>query len=270
MLTNQHAYEPLYMVDYGAKRDVSLGFNAPSHFQLCAQKEESKMETQNEPDIDFVPVEIEPMHKQRWRSDTVRLVYAVIPPHTKCLWHQHLKYTVYMVMAPLDVTEESYGAAPHSLVQDKDSVFCRDHTKDKLLHVASTGELPSMIVLVELLKEMEDVVAHDQIAIHTSKGVELLNDEPKCRVYRFTLQGNASDDESTMEISLELPTAAVLVVLNDCEVEIDNVSEDSKLDTVRTLQLKVADDVPLTPGIFSMKLLSSTVQKTQFILTEIY
>jgi hypothetical protein len=227
------------------------------------------METPTKPDIDFVPVELEPMHKQRWRSDTVRLVYAVIPPHTKSLWHQHLKYSVYVVMAPLAVTEQSYGAAPHALVQDKGAVFCRDHTKDKLLHVASTDESSSKIIIVELLKDMEDVVAHNQIALHEAEGIELLNDEPKCRVYRVTLH-DASDGQSTTEVSLELPTAAVLVVLDDCEVEVTSASSDPKVPSVRALSLKVADDIQLAAGKFSVKLVSSTVKKTQFILTEVY
>ncbi|KAG7381859.1 hypothetical protein PHYPSEUDO_005515 [Phytophthora pseudosyringae] len=224
------------------------------------------MEAETKPVVDFVPVELEPMHMERWRSDTVRLVYAVIPPHTKSLWHQHLKYSIYVVMAPLDVTEQSYGAAPHSLVQGKGSIFCRDHTEDKLLHVAATGELPSKIVIVELLKEMKDVVAHNRVAIHRSKGVELLNDEPKCRVYRVTLEDNASDDQATVGISLELPTAAVLLVLDDCNVTIENVPGYSEFDTVCTLTL--ADDIQLAPGTFNIKLVS--MKKTQFILTEIF
>ncbi|KAG2813741.1 hypothetical protein PC116_g19296 [Phytophthora cactorum] len=227
------------------------------------------METETKPDIDFVPVEMEPMHKERWRSDSIRLVYAVIPPHMKCLWHQHTKYSVYVVVAPLDVTEHSYGDAPHSLVQDKGSVFCRDHTEDKLLHVASTRELPSMIVIVEMLKDAREYLPHDQIVIHVSKGVELLNDEPRCRVYRLTLQDDPTEDQGTMELSLDLPTEAVLVALDDCDVDIKS-SSDSRFEAGRTLSLKVANDVRLPLAKFSIKLVSSTVKKTQFILTEIY
>jgi hypothetical protein len=39
---------------------------------------------------------------------------------------------------------------------------------------------------------------------------------------------------------------------------------------VRALSLKVADDIQLAAGKFSVKLVSSTVKKTQFILTEVY
>ncbi|OWY98443.1 hypothetical protein PHMEG_00030792 [Phytophthora megakarya] len=214
-------------------------------------------------DVDYVLVDFEPLHKQRWRSETVRLVCVQFPPHTQSLWHKHLNYGIYVVMAPLNVTEQPHGQQPRPLVQDKGSVFCRDHTKDKLLHVITSHETPLFIVEVELLKKKEDVVRHDQVALHSSKGVELLNDEPECRVYRLTL--NDVGDE----ISLVLPTNAVLVVLDDCEVEITNVSEDLEVDTKRNASLKVADDVQLTAGKFNLRLLSST-KKTQFILAEVY
>ncbi|RLN59782.1 hypothetical protein BBJ29_003439 [Phytophthora kernoviae] len=229
---------------------------------------ETEAQTMSKPDIDYVLVDFEPLHKQRWRSETVRLVCVQFPPHTRCLWHQHLNYGVYVVMAPLDVMEQPYGQQPRPLVKDKGSVFCRDHTIDKLLHVVTSAETPAFIVEVELLKKKEDVVAHDQVAIHNANGVELLNDEPECRVYRLTLQDDASDDKSTTEISLELPTGAVLVVLDDCEVEITNVSENAEVDTECHKSLKVADDVQLTAGKFNVKLVSSNEKKVQLILTE--
>ncbi|KAL4110739.1 hypothetical protein PRIC1_002427 [Phytophthora ramorum] len=216
-------------------------------------------------DVDYVLVDFEPLHKQRWRSETVRLVYVQFPPHTRSLWHQHLNYGIYVVMAPLNVTEQPIGQQPRPLVQDKGSVFCRDHTKDKLLHVITSHDSPLFIVEVELLKKKEDVVAHDQVALHASDGLELLNDEPECRVYRLTLQ---DEGQSTTEISLNLPTGAVLVVLDDCDVDITNASEDPNVETERKLSLKVADDVQLTAGKFNIKLLSP--KKTQFILAEVY
>ncbi|POM74005.1 Hypothetical protein PHPALM_9090 [Phytophthora palmivora] len=226
-------------------------------------------QTPTKSDVDYVLVDFEPLHKQRWRSKTVRLVCVQFPPHTRSLWHKHLNYGIYVVMAPLNVTEQPHGQEPRPLVQDKGSVFCRDHTKDKLLHVITSHETPLFIVEVELLKKKEDVVPHDQVALHSSKGVELLNNEPECRVYRLTLQNDASDDQSTTEISLVLPTGAVLVVLDDCDVEITNVAQDPEVDTERILSLKVADDVQLTAGKFNLKLLSSK-KKTQFILAEVY
>ncbi|KAG7396806.1 hypothetical protein PHYBOEH_001666 [Phytophthora boehmeriae] len=231
---------------------------------------ETEAQFMTKPDIDYVLVDFEPLHKQRWRSDTVRLVCVEFPPHTRSLWHQHLNYGVYVVMAPLDVTEQPYGQEPRPLVQDKGSVFCRDHTKDKLLHVITSGDTPLFIVEVELLKKKEDIVSHGQVKLHDTSGVELLNDEPECRVYRLTLQDDAVDDKATNEIALELPTGAVLVVLDDCEVEITNVSEKADVDTERHESLKIADDVQLTAGKFSVKLLSSSEKQVQFILTEVY
>ncbi|KAG6612684.1 Argininosuccinate lyase [Phytophthora cinnamomi] len=227
-------------------------------------------ETESKPDIDYVLVDFEPLHKQRWRTDTVRLVCAQFPPYTRCLWHQHLKYGIYVVMAPLDVVEQPYGQEPRPLVQDKGAVFCRDHTKDKLIHVATTSELPAFLVEVELLKEKADIVPNDSLPLHTGKGVELLNNEPECRVYRFTLQDGGDDDEAVAEISLELHTEAVLLVLDDCEVEITNESAEKQESTVRQLSLHVGDDVHLTAGKFGVKLKSSGVKKTQFVLAEVY
>jgi hypothetical protein len=221
-------------------------------------------------DVDYVLVDFEPLHKQRWRSETVRLVCVQFPPHTQSLWHQHLNYGIYVVMAPLSVTEQPHGQQPRPLVQEKGSVFCRDHTKDKLLHVITSHDTPLFIVEVELLKKKDDVVKHDQVALHAAKGVELLNDEPECRVYRLTLQSDASVAQSTTEISLNLPTGAVLVVLDDCEVEVTNASEDPQVETERKLSLKVADDVQLAAGKFNLKLVSSSTNKTQFILAEVY
>ncbi|KAL4138706.1 hypothetical protein PRIC2_002210 [Phytophthora ramorum] len=200
------------------------------------------------------------MHRQRWRSNSVRLVYPEIPPHTQSL---HLKYSVYIVVAPLDVTEQSYGVPPHALPQDKGSIFCRDHTQDKPLHVATTGELPSTIIIVELLKERKDVMVHDRAALHDTKGVEILNDEPKCRVYRLTLHEDESDDLSTT-ISLYLATAAMMVAADECKGEI-TTADDLKADT-KKLSLQIADDAQLAAGLFTMK----AIAKTQFGLTEIY
>ncbi|GMF31411.1 unnamed protein product [Phytophthora fragariaefolia] len=172
-------------------------------------------------------------------------------------------------MAPLDVTEQPHGEEPRPLVQAKGSVFCRDHTKDKLLHVIMSHDTPLFIVEVELLKHKQDVKPHDHVAAHATVGVELLNDEPECRVYRLTLEDEAGD-QSTSEISLDLPTGAVLVVLDDCDVEVTNASQDTKVEMERKLSLKVADDVELTTGKFKVKLVSSSVKKTQFILAEVY
>ncbi|KAG7396805.1 hypothetical protein PHYBOEH_001665 [Phytophthora boehmeriae] len=232
-------------------------------------KRDAVAQTSTEPDVDFVLVDFEPLHKQRWRSDTVRLVCAEFPPFTTCLWHQHLKYGIYVVVAPLDVIEQPYGKPPRPLVQAKGSVFCRDHTKDKLLHIVTTTELPAFIVEVELLKEKADVVPHDHIPVHGDSGVELLNNEPECRVYRLTFQDKASDDQTT-EISLDLPTSAVLVVLDQCEVKLINASDNEQMATERQLSLKVGQDVPLTGGKFAIKLVSSSEKKTQFILAEVY
>ncbi|POM67794.1 Hypothetical protein PHPALM_16136, partial [Phytophthora palmivora] len=199
----------------------------------------------------YVLVDFEPLHKQRWRTNTVRLVCAEFPPYTTCLWHQHLKYGIYVVMAPLDVVEQPYGEKPRPLVQKKGAVFCRDHTKDKLIHLATTSELPAFLIEVELLKEKADVVPNGHLPLHKGEGVELLYNEPECRVYRFTLQDVASD---ATEVSLNLPTEAVLLVLDACEVEFTSIANDKQVDSSRRMAMKVGDDVHLSAGKFGLKL----------------
>ncbi|KAG7379285.1 hypothetical protein PHYPSEUDO_008781 [Phytophthora pseudosyringae] len=223
-------------------------------------------ENEAEPNVDYVLVDFEPLHKQRWRTDTVRLVCAEFPPHTTCLWHQHLKYGIYVVMAPLDVLEQPYGEKPRPLVQKKGAVFCRDHTKDKLIHMATTSELPAFLIEVELLKEKADMAPNGHLPLHEAKGVELLKDEPECRVYRIT----ASDDQAATEISLDLKSEAVLLALDDCEVEISGILNDKPEETTSQMLLKVGGDVHLKAGKFRLKLVTSSVKKTQFILAEIY
>lgn len=224
-------------------------------------------EAEIKPDVDYVLVDFEPLHKQRWRTDTVRLVCAEFPPYTTCLWHQHLKYGIYVIMAPLDVMEQPYGQKPRPLVQKKGAVFCRDHTKDKLIHLATTSELPAFLIEVELLKEKADIVPNGHLPLHSGTGIELLNNEPECRVYRITLQ---ADDHATAEILLDLPTEAVLLVLDECEVEITTASNDKQEDTTHQVSLKVGDDVHLNAGKFGVKLVSSTTEKTWFVLAEVY
>lgn len=215
------------------------------------------------PTVDFVLVDDEPLHVQRWRSETVRLVCVNFPPHTSSLWHQHLNYGIYVVMAPLDVAEQSYGNAAKPLIKNKGEVFCRDHTKDHLLHVITTADQPLFIVEVELLKEKENVKPHDNVPIRSGKGVELLNDEPECRVYRLTL------DENVRELDLALPTESVLVVLDDCELKVTTASSSGQK-TELVHQLKVGDDVVLQEGECQLELSGVEASKAQFVLSEVY
>ncbi|GMF58713.1 unnamed protein product [Phytophthora fragariaefolia] len=169
-------------------------------------------------------------------------------------------------MAPLDVIEQPYQEEPRPLVQDKGAVFCRDHTKDKLIHMATTSELPAFLVEVELLKEKSDIIPNGNLPLHSSKGIELLNNEPECRVYRFTLQNDKNGGEAVTEISLELQTEAVLLALDGCNVEVANGSQEN---SVNEVSMQVGDDIHLIAGNFRIKLVSSSV-KTQFILAEVY
>ncbi|CAI5725553.1 unnamed protein product [Peronospora destructor] len=216
-------------------------------------------------DVDYVPVEAEPLHKQRWRTETMRLVVVDFPPQTKCLYHQHLKYGVYLVMTPINMMEYPYGEEPRRLVHGKGSVFCRDHTKDKLIHSGATFDEPAFLIEVELLKEKADVMPNGHLPLHP--GIKLYNNNPECRVYGFTLQ---DDDQAIAKISLDLPTEAVLVALDVCEVKITKASNNKQEDTTHRVLLRVGDDVQLIAGKFGVELVSSASKKAQFILVEVY
>lgn len=218
-------------------------------------------EDQN-PAVDFVLVDDEPLHKQRWRSDTVRLVCVQFPPHTQSLWHQHLNYGIYVVMAPLDVAEQSYGNPVKLLVKNRGEVFCRDHTKDHLLHVITTTEQPLFIVEVELLKSKEDVKPHGDVPIRSGKGFELLNDEPECRVYRLTLETDAG-------LAMTLPTESVLVAVDACTVKVSTTSTTGEKKEFVS-KLEVGDDIVFQEGECQIELIGDAVSTAQFVLSEVY
>ncbi|CAI5740065.1 unnamed protein product [Hyaloperonospora brassicae] len=218
-----------------------------------------------EPDIDYVLVDFEPLHKQRWRTNTLRLVCAEFPPYTTCKWHQHLKYGIYVVMAPLDVIEQPYGQQPRPLVQEKGAVFCRDHTKDKLIHIATTRELPAFLIEIELLKEKADIIPNGQLPLHAGAGIELLADEPECRVYRITLHVK---DHASPALSLNLPTEAVLLALDDCEAQVTTTINDEEI--TYSVSLKIGGDVHMSPGACTVKVVSASVEKMHFVLAEVY
>ncbi|CAH0494005.1 unnamed protein product [Peronospora farinosa] len=176
------------------------------------------MQISDKVDVDYVPVEAEPLHKQRWRSENLH---------------------------------------------EKGSVFCRDHTKDKLIHSAATLDKPAFLIEIELLKEKADVMPNEHLPLHP--GIKNFKNDPECRVYGFELQ---NDDQA--EIALNLPTEAVLVALDDCEVEITKASSNKQEDTTHQVVLKVGDDVQLLAGKFGIKFVSSASKKAQFHLVEVY
>lgn len=135
----------------------------------------------------FIPVEDEPLHKQRWKSDIVRLVCAQIPPNTTSLWHQHLKSGVYVCVGDLEGIEEARGADPKHLNVASGNVFCRDHTEDKLVHVITSHEKPIYMIEVELLKEKHQIKPNESIPVLEHAAVQCIEAKRECRVYRVNL-----------------------------------------------------------------------------------
>lgn len=216
-------------------------------------------------DVQFVPVEQEPLHRQRWKSDAVRLVCVQFPPHTTCLWHQHLKYGVYICIQDLSASEQPRGSDVRALVKSKGDVFCRDHTEDQLVHVVTAHENPLFIIEVELLRAKHQLAAHDDVPQHVVRGVACVNDSLECRVYRLALL-----TLDTEEISLVLPTAAVLVALDECVVTVFNPAKDSDV-LADEKHLEPGDDISLVPGHFEIKLVARDhPESVSFVLTEVF
>lgn len=215
------------------------------------------------PTVEFVLVDDEPLHVERWRSETVRFVRVNIPPNSSSLWHQHLKYGVYVATEPINVSEQSYGNAVKPLVKNRGEVFCRDHTKDHLLHIVKTGDQPLFNIEVELLKKKEDVKPHDHVPVREGSGIELLNDELECRVYRLTL------DSDVRDVKLILPTEGVFVVMDECKLKVTSaLTTGEKIEFDR--MFKVGDDFVLPEGEYRLELPGAALSKTSIVLTEVY
>lgn len=210
----------------------------------------------------FVLVNDEPMHRQRWISDSVRFVCAQIPAHSKSLWHQHLKYGVYIVVAPLDCTEQSVGNEPKALTSHVGEVFCRDHTQDQLVHIVQTSKVPVFMVEVELLHEKDALLPNMSLPLHTGAGIELLQNVPECRVYRLSLKPQES-------MQLELPTEAVLVAVRACSIVVTTSAGRS------LRELAPGDDIVFAAGSVALELVAEDGDalqdpRAQLVLTEVY
>ncbi|DBA04634.1 TPA: hypothetical protein N0F65_012217 [Lagenidium giganteum] len=219
---------------------------------------------------EYVLVDHEPLHKEKWRSDTVRLVRVQFPPHTRCLWHQHVKYGIYICIEELRAYEQAVGKEKQALFKQRGEVFCRDHTKDKLIHVVETGEETVFIVEVELLAE-KITVPNGSLPFHQSPSLVCLHHEDVCRVYRITLLSERP------QVELVLPTGGVVVALDKCEVTVHNPTVDDKIhaDHARdipgeTKTLEAGDEFVVVPGKFTMKLSSQHAGAAGFILAETY
>ncbi|TYZ64684.1 hypothetical protein PybrP1_011036 [[Pythium] brassicae (nom. inval.)] len=216
-------------------------------------------------DVAFVPVEQEPLHRQRWKNDFARLVCVQIPTHTTCLWHQHLNFGVSICVQDLDARERPRGAEPRALAQSKGAVFCRDHAEDQLIHVVWTHDTPLFIIEVELLKEKRLLAPHDDLPQHVARGVLSLHDAPECRVYRIELL-----TKHTEEVALELPTSAVLVAVDECVVTIFNPAAAAEM-LANEVHLQPGDDVVLVPGLFEIKLVARDhPESVALVLTEVF
>lgn len=192
----------------------------------------------------IVPVEQEPMHKQRWISDRVRMVSAEFPPFTACGWHRHQQLTIYICVTPLYAYEESMGNEPMLLEQPKGAVFCRDHREDIHTHAADVGETlehPLQLVMVEILPNDKLTQA---VAYPEDERIETLFDRAECLVHRLTLK-----DQDSISLPLGGPES-VLVALEDCAVSIE--SNDKNVESKQ--QLQAGDELKLPAGRLGLTL----------------
>uniref|UniRef100_K3WYU8 Uncharacterized protein n=1 Tax=Globisporangium ultimum (strain ATCC 200006 / CBS 805.95 / DAOM BR144) TaxID=431595 RepID=K3WYU8_GLOUD len=230
----------------------------------------------------IVPVAYEPLHQQRWTNDTVRVVGVKFPPHTTCQWHQHFQFSVYACINDLIATEQVLNQPSRILTQPRGSVFCRDHTQDQLVHIATSHEEPVFVVLVELLKEKQLLVPHDAVPLHVARDVACVNDSLECRVYRILMSIVHEDDSKDDKLSLALSTGAVLVALHECVVLLQNhharKEDDSNGDNdspqphERMHSFQPGDDVVLEPGHLVIQLVSQLnhVNCVELVLVEVF
>ncbi|GLD98675.1 hypothetical protein PINS_up007392 [Pythium insidiosum] len=221
-----------------------------------------------------VRVDDEPLHQERWKNDLVRIVDVQFPPHTTSLWHQHVHYGVYICVTRVYATEQGiHDEAPRQLHKQRGDIFCRDHTLDRLVHVVSTGELPMRIIEVEILKDdpNEDLDIQS-LPVHQNRSISLTHQDKKCRVYRVALM------PSTEELSICLPSRAVLVALDTVTVSIENASADDRIHVDHTKRfhgaarsLKAGDDVVLHAGNMTLRVEDwQHCEVASFVLCEVF
>jgi hypothetical protein len=224
----------------------------------------------------FVPVDDEPLHRERWKTPDVRLVDVQFPPHTTSLWHQHVHYGVYIALTPIHAVEQSTNDTQSKpLSKQRGDVFCRDHTKDRLTHVVTTDADPMRIIEVELVRDTRRLATSAQLPLHVHRSLVLAHDDARCRVYRISLLRGVDGAD---RVSLVLPTSAVLVAIHDATVSLRNPSIDDKIHvdhtrdlpaTIRTLT--AGDDVQLVAGAFELQAVEYGASGLAlFILTEVY
>lgn len=213
--------------------------------------------------LNCVPVDDEPFHKERWRSDTIRLLCAHFPPHVTCLWHEHRRYTVYICITPVSVVEymvDNQEATPMQWTRGQ--VFGRDHSTTPFIHKATNMMDDDIkIVALELLTPYIDKNQETPLPYNPTNAIEIVHESKRTRVSRIRVNCMESDPKCALSLSTE----AVVVTLDPCTLEIRHQDGST---SIRTLQ--GGSDVHLQrigEQVLTFKKVESSVT---FFLIEIY
>ncbi|KAL0582999.1 hypothetical protein ABG067_007059 [Albugo candida] len=171
--------------------------------------------------MDFVPVEKEPLHRERYCDAVIRIVDAKIPANTSCLWHQHIKYGVYICMSDVLAIEQPIGQSPRALEKHHKQVFCRNHWEDRLIHQVTAKDNDIYILEIEL--QNATIRLPNTLLQHLAHpAMTFLEEDEHCRVYRMRI-------ESTDSIQFVLSTKTVLVVLDPCKLQMKHSTESPRV-----------------------------------------
>ncbi|KAJ3255342.1 hypothetical protein HK103_006365 [Boothiomyces macroporosus] len=89
----------------------------------------------------------EPLHREQFKNNHVRIIRVTLPKGVETLWHQHLRNTIYIALTDFNSIE--YSEREKVLKVEKGSILHRDHRQDHLVHKIKSIE-DSELLGVEL------------------------------------------------------------------------------------------------------------------------
>ncbi|KAJ3304250.1 hypothetical protein HDV03_002987 [Kappamyces sp. JEL0829] len=153
---------------------------------------------------DFVEVECEKSHVERWRNAFMRIFELNMQPGEETAWHRHQKATVYICIDDLHLVEQEVEKQTTTIHSGGELMF-RDHRQDKLIHKVAVVSVPIHIVGVEmqLLKPSSESPQPE-----TLRSLPLVLSSDLARVYK---------GDCGAKITTQLPS--ILVALKDGSVQ---------------------------------------------------
>ncbi|HKW32117.1 MAG TPA: hypothetical protein VJN92_03865 [Candidatus Acidoferrum sp.] len=170
----------------------------------------------------------EPHHHLKIENEYVRVYYVEVPPHENTQLHQHDHDYIYVSLGPSDVVNAIQNKPEiHLQLKDGETHF----TRGGFAHVArNLADTPFRNVTIELLRpqgEVSNLCA--QVAANASSAgcnKPLVSSKGG---HGFTTQGQMETPEAWLDLvrldpetrgSVALPSETLVVVLNDCAVQV--------------------------------------------------